>query len=82
MLIQDLFLRPDDILNEVFLANSLRCGRTLTVKEKHIWRWTGFHYGMDLLMITDGSAISIKRNHRPEFEQLLSLQTIRNIAIR
>lgn len=51
-------------------------------KEKHIWRWTGFHYGMDLLMITDGATISIKRNHRPEFEQLLSLQTIRHIAIR
>ncbi|XP_057671514.1 protein germ cell-less [Diorhabda carinulata] len=73
---------PRDISDEIFLASSLRCGRILTVNERHVWRWTGFHFGVDLLMITDGSTISIKRNHRSEFEQLLSLQTTRHVAIR
>ncbi|KAJ8979577.1 hypothetical protein NQ317_019152 [Molorchus minor] len=58
------------------------CGRVLSVNERHVWRWTGFHFGMDLLMITDGINLSIKRNHRSEFEQLLSLQTLRHVAIR
>ncbi|CAG9864340.1 unnamed protein product [Phyllotreta striolata] len=73
---------PGEVSNEVFLATSLRCGRVLSVNERHVWRWTGFHFGVDLLMITEGSTISIKRNHRSEFEQLLSLQATRHIAIR
>lgn len=76
------FFSPSDIPDEVFLMNSLRCGRVLTVNERHVWRWTGFHFGVDLLMITDGLTLSIKRNHRSEFEQLLSLQTSRHVAIR
>lgn len=72
----------NETIEQVFLDRSLRCGRILNEKERHMWRWTGFHYGMDLLMITDGITLSIKRNHRPEFEQLLSFQTIRRITIR
>lgn len=33
-------------------------------------------------MIADDKAISVKRSHRPEFEQLLSLQTVRHLTIR
>lgn len=73
---------PVEVRDEVFLAKSLRCGRILPVNERHVWRWTGFHYGIDLLMITDGNSLSIKRNHRSEFEQLLSFQTTRTVAIR
>ncbi|KAJ8924933.1 hypothetical protein NQ315_001096 [Exocentrus adspersus] len=73
---------PSNVSDELFLADSLRCGRVLTARGRHVWRWTGFHFGMDLLMIIDGSTLSIKRNHRSEFEQLLSLQTTRHVAIR
>lgn len=73
---------PNDLADEIFLKDSLRCGRVINTKDRHIWRWTGFHFGMDLLMITDGSSLSIKRNHRSEFEQLLSFQTTRHVAIR
>ncbi|XP_022920674.1 protein germ cell-less [Onthophagus taurus] len=73
---------PAEISRESFLSYSLRCGRTLEVREKHMWRWTGFHYGVDLIMMADDRSLSIKRNHRPEYEQLLSLQTVRHIAIR
>lgn len=72
----------DEVSERIFLEKSLRCGRILNEREKHMWRWTGFHYGMDLLMITDGRTLSIKRNHRQEFEQLLSFQTARRISIR
>ncbi|CAH1372628.1 hypothetical protein MTP99_014104 [Tenebrio molitor] len=73
---------PREVLNEIFLETSLRCGRILLVNERHVWRWTGFHFGMDLLMVTDGFTLSVKRNHRSEFEQLLSFQTLRHVAIR
>lgn len=73
---------PSEIETEQFLSNSLRCGRILSEKDMHMWRWTGFHYGMDLLMATDGATLSVKRNHRPELELLLSLQATRRIAIR
>lgn len=73
---------PIECSDEMFLSTSLRCGRTLESKEKHMWRWTGFHYGVDLVMIADDRSLIVKRNHRPEFEQLLSLQTIRHVDIR
>lgn len=73
---------PEECPDDQFLSIALRCGRTLTCKEKHMWRWTGFHYGLDLIMIADERTLAVKRNHRPEFEQLLSLQTIRHIIIR
>lgn len=76
------FFSPREVLNEIFLETSLRCGRILLVNERHVWRWTGFHFGMDLLMVTDGFTLSVKRNHRSEFEQLLSFQTLRHVAIR
>lgn len=60
----------------------MRCGRILEEREKHIWRWTGFNYGVDLIMIADDKSLSVKRSHRPEYEQLLSLQTVRHVTIR
>lgn len=73
---------PENCPDDRFFALALRCGRTLTAREKHMWRWTGFHYGLDLIMIADEKTLSVKRNHRQEFEQLLSLQTVRNVLIR
>lgn len=73
---------PIECTDAQFLSTSLRCGRTLESREKHMWRWTGFHYGVDLVMIADDRSLIVKRNHRPEFEQLLSLQTIRHVDIR
>ncbi|KAK9877195.1 hypothetical protein WA026_016943 [Henosepilachna vigintioctopunctata] len=73
---------PNTLEDEFFLNNSLRCGRVLQQKERHVWRWTGFHFGMDLIMIMDGVTLSIKRNHRCEYGQLLSVQGTRYLVIR
>lgn len=77
-------LGPQDVCKEHFLKTSLRCGRILQVNERHVWRWTGFHFGIDLIMISDQATLYIKRNTRAEYEygQLLSMQNIRNISIR
>ncbi|XP_050301262.1 protein germ cell-less isoform X2 [Anthonomus grandis grandis] len=73
---------PVNVPDDFFLRESLRCGRIITSKERHVWRWTGFHFGLDLLMITHDNTVSVKRNHRSEFEQLLSFQTNRYVALR
>lgn len=46
------------------------------------WRWTGFSFGIDLLLLIDRRVLSIKRNQRTDHERLLSLQLKRNIIIR
>ncbi|KAF7275110.1 hypothetical protein GWI33_012176 [Rhynchophorus ferrugineus] len=74
---------PHDISDDQFLKDCLRCGRVIKSKDRHVWRWTGFHFGIDLLMISDESKLSIKRNQRAESENvLLSFQPTRHVAIR
>lgn len=46
------------------------------------WRWTGFNFGVDLVLIADTRTLSIKRHHRTENERLLSLQSKRNVMLR
>lgn len=76
------YFRPTDISDEIFLSTSLRCGRIISADERHVWRWTGFHFGVDLVVIADRGSIAIKRNQKSDTEQLLSLQITRNVAIR
>lgn len=71
-----------DIDENTFFANCLRCGRTLQEEGFQKWRWTGFNFGMDLVLITDTRILSIKRHHRTEHEKLLSMQSKRNFMIR
>lgn len=68
--------------DRTFLESCIRCGRILTANESSKWRWTGFHYGLDLLLISDTRTLRIKRHHRTENERLLSLQVKRQFLIR
>ena len=60
----------------LFLSHSLRCGRTLNLRsssqQQHMWRWTGFHMGMDLVITYDNHVITIKRNHSSDHEAVLA----------
>ncbi|CAG9770666.1 unnamed protein product [Ceutorhynchus assimilis] len=73
---------PVDVPIKLFLQESIRCGREITSKTRNTWRWAGFHFGIDLLMITDDNKVYVKRSHRSDYEQLLSFQTTRHLAIR
>lgn len=73
---------PLECDRETFLETCCRCGRVLFESGFQKWRWTGFNYGIDLVLITDSRTMSIKRHHRTEPERLLSLQTKRNFLIR
>jgi len=54
---------PQDLSNEQFDKSCLRCGRTLNVEgQQHMWRWTGFGMGLDLIVTYNLGYISLKRN--------------------
>lgn len=68
--------------DRVFLESSVRCGRILNENVLHKWRWTGFHFGLDLLLSSDTRSLRIRRHHRTEHERLLSLRVKRQFLIR
>lgn len=74
--------RPIDSDENYFLRDSLRCGRILKEAGLQKWRWTGFNFGLDLIIISDTKTLSIKRHHRADYERLLSMQVKRTFLIR
>lgn len=77
----------EDCPESVFYDGCLRCGRTLQEEGFQKWRWTGFNFGLDLVLITETSPeaqqmLSIRRHHRTEHEKLLSMQVKRTFLIR
>ncbi|XP_055594442.1 protein germ cell-less [Uranotaenia lowii] len=79
---QSLDKGPKDVDDKVFLETCVRCGRSLPENQYLKWRWTGFNFGLDLILISDTKTLRIKRHHRTENERLLSLQVKRQFLIR
>lgn len=74
---------PKQLSELEFNKNSLRCGRVLFGDAaQHMWRWTGFHFGLDLVLTYDHGVLKLRRNHRMENEMSLSQQTRRNLMYR
>lgn len=63
---------PRNIAEEDFDKCCLRCGRVLTTDIQHIWRWTGYNFGVDLIVTYHGRTIKFRRNDRSEQEVLRS----------
>ncbi|XP_058832194.1 protein germ cell-less-like [Topomyia yanbarensis] len=79
---QSLDKGPKEVDDKLFLDTCIRCGRTLPENEYLKWRWTGFNFGLDLILISDTKTLRVKRHHRTENERLLSLQVKRQFLIR
>ncbi|XP_067628747.1 protein germ cell-less [Eurosta solidaginis] len=73
---------PQNLDPDVFYKNCMRCGRILLEPGYQKWRWTGFNFGLDLVLVADSRLLSIRRHHRNEHERLLSLQSKRQFMIR
>ncbi|KAJ6620118.1 Protein germ cell-less, partial [Pseudolycoriella hygida] len=72
---------PQESDRNVFLETCLRCGRILQEQGFQKWRWTGFNFGLDLILITDTRTLSIKRHQRQDNERLLSMQGTRQFLL-
>ena len=73
--------------NIFFFFSFLRCGRSLnTGGQQHMWRWTGFNMGLDLIVTFDDWHLSIKRSLNStgsnEHEAVLSNHKKRHIYYR
>ncbi|KAG8228741.1 hypothetical protein J437_LFUL007076 [Ladona fulva] len=73
---------PREVSSAEFLEQSLRCGRIIANEGHHCWRWTGFNFGLDVIMNLTNRKLKIKRNHRGDCAALLSHQSIRNLLLR
>ncbi|XP_057371762.1 protein germ cell-less-like isoform X4 [Daphnia carinata] len=73
---------PCNLTEIEFNQHSLRCGRVLGASRHQMWRWTGFHFGLDLVLTYERGSLKLRRNHRTENEMALSQQTRRNLMFR
>ena len=51
---------PQNLDEETFDRECLRCGQTLNTDGQHIWRWTGFNSGLDLIITYDNYRLTMK----------------------
>ncbi|PSN37223.1 Protein germ cell-less [Blattella germanica] len=73
---------PNGVGNDEFCNDCVRCGRTLQTAGEHVWRWTGFNMGLDLIWSCNTRNLRVKRNNRTEHEVMLSMQSKRHIVCR
>uniref|UniRef100_A0A8C9NQE2 BTB domain-containing protein n=1 Tax=Serinus canaria TaxID=9135 RepID=A0A8C9NQE2_SERCA len=80
---QDNDIGPQEINKEELEGNSMRCGRKLAKDGDYCWRWTGFNFGLDLLVTYTNRYIIFKRNtlNQP-CSGSVSLQPRRSLAFR
>ncbi|XP_074650673.1 germ cell-less protein-like 1 [Tubulanus polymorphus] len=52
----------EEVTEHQFYKLALRCGRVLSKEGEYCWRWTGYNYGIDLLVTYSNRLIVFKRN--------------------
>ncbi|XP_064404214.1 germ cell-less protein-like 1 isoform X2 [Halichondria panicea] len=76
---------PSNLSTDQFLATSLRCGRVIHEPGEYCWRWTGFSFGFDVLIMYNSSTgvINVKRNTKSQpCVSAVSMQPTRTIMLR
>ncbi|XP_043522310.1 protein germ cell-less isoform X3 [Frieseomelitta varia] len=74
--------RPKQMSEEEFARECFRCGRCIEKAGEHIWRWTAFHFGLDLVVCLDSTTLRIKRNHRLETDHIKANHGKHNIILK
>ncbi|KAL4240002.1 Germ cell-less protein-like 1 [Mactra antiquata] len=73
----------EEISEAVFNENCVRCGRILLKDSDYCWRWMGYNYGFDLLVVIVNRVLSVKRNtHTETYPRSVSLQASRHLCYR
>jgi len=73
---------PQNLSEETFNKECYRCGRMLALEGQHMWRWTGFNAGLDLIITYVGHRISLQRNTLTDHAALISNHQTRIITYR
>ncbi|XP_034935796.1 protein germ cell-less isoform X2 [Chelonus insularis] len=73
---------PRKMTEEEFAKECFRCGRCVEKPGDHLWRWTAFHFGLDLVVYLDITSLRIRRNHRIDVDHITANHSKRNIIIK
>lgn len=80
---QDLGPKQETVSVEQFDQLSMRCGRIIKKDAEYCWRWTGFNFGVDLLVTFTNRLIILRRNTGTHpVTASVSFQNSRNIMFR
>ncbi|KAL7637917.1 UNVERIFIED_CONTAM: hypothetical protein RMT77_011530 [Armadillidium vulgare] len=58
--------KANDVPEEEFNKLCTRSGRVVNTFTQLSWRWTGYNFGLDLIMTHDNGVFKLKRNNRVE----------------
>ncbi|XP_043286018.1 protein germ cell-less [Venturia canescens] len=73
---------PKQMSDEEFSRECFRCGRCVEKPGDHIWRWTAFHFGLELVVHLDITTLRIRRNHRIDSDHITANHSKRNIILK
>ncbi|KAK0182164.1 hypothetical protein PV327_000327 [Microctonus hyperodae] len=73
---------PEQMTNEEFAKECFRCGRCIDQPGEHIWRWTAFHFGLDLVVYLDTTSLRIRRNFRIDVDHITANHSKRSIIVK
>nr|XP_032834665.1 germ cell-less protein-like 1 [Petromyzon marinus] len=80
---QDLDKGPVELDLEALERQSLRCGRKLNKDGEYCWRWTGYSFGLDLLVSYSNRLFMFKRNtYTQQYSGAVSLAPTRSLCYR
>lgn len=73
---------PKQMSEEEFSRECFRCGRCVEKGGEHVWRWTAFHFGLDLVASLDTTTLRLKRNHRMDTDHVQSNHSKHNVIVK
>lgn len=74
--------RPKIVNDPEFANECFRCARCIEKSEEHIWRWTAFHFGLDLVVTLNPSLLKFRRYHKTDSGQIKANHDRHNIILR
>lgn len=74
--------RPRSLSEEVFARECFRCARCVDTPGEHVWRWTAFHFGLDLVVNLDLTVLRFKRYSRLDSEHITANHNKHHILLR
>ncbi|XP_078049926.1 germ cell-less isoform X1 [Augochlora pura] len=77
-----IYFRPKQMSEEEFARECFRCGRCIEKVGEHTWRWTAFHFGLNLVVCLDSTTLRIKRNHRLDTDLIKANHSKHNIILK
>lgn len=73
---------PKQLSEDEFSRECFRCGRCVEKVGEHFWRWTAFHFGLDLVVCLDSTTLRIKRNRRVDTDHIKANHNKHNIILK